>query len=85
MAPAVVVFVLAGLMGLPFLRRAGLSRRELLVIYSLLLVTFVNSLSARVPSVPAVPLGPLAIGLVVGDLVNEGLWAAVALLTSGRV
>ncbi len=38
MTPVVTLFVLAGMMGLPFFRRAGLSRRELLVIYSVLLV-----------------------------------------------
>ena len=38
MAPVVVLFVLAGLMGLPVVRRIGLTRRELLVIYCVLLV-----------------------------------------------
>jgi hypothetical protein len=38
MAPVVVLFVLTGLTGLPVLRRVGLSRRELLALYSILLV-----------------------------------------------
>ena len=38
MAPVVVLFLLAGAMSLPLLGRVGLSRRELLVIYSILLV-----------------------------------------------
>ena len=38
MAPVVVLFALAGAMSLPLLRRVGLTRRELLVIYSILLV-----------------------------------------------
>jgi len=28
---------------------------------------------------------PLAIGLIVGDVTNTGLWAAVALATRGRM
>ena len=28
---------------------------------------------------------PFAVGLVVGDLLNTGLWAAVAVITQGRV
>jgi hypothetical protein len=28
---------------------------------------------------------PLAIGFIVGDLLNRGVWAAVALVTMGRV
>ncbi len=38
MAPVVALFLLTAAMGLPLFRRAGLSRRELLVIYSVLLV-----------------------------------------------
>ena len=38
MTPVVVLFVLAGAAGLPVLRRVGLTRREVLVIYSMLLV-----------------------------------------------
>lgn len=38
MAPVVLLFALTAVAGLPFLRRAGLTRRELLVIYSVLLV-----------------------------------------------
>ena len=38
MTPAVVLFLLTGAMGLPFFRRARLSRRELLVVYCMLLV-----------------------------------------------
>ncbi|UCC68513.1 MAG: hypothetical protein JSV79_00835 [Armatimonadota bacterium] len=36
--PVVALFVLTALMGMPLLRRAGLSRRELLVVYCMLLV-----------------------------------------------
>ena len=36
--PAVVLFLLTALMGIPALRRAGLTRRELLVVYAILLV-----------------------------------------------
>jgi len=28
---------------------------------------------------------PLAIGLIVGDLVNQGIWSIVAIATQGRV
>ena len=38
MAPVVVLFALTGAMSLPFFRRAGLTRRELLVVYVILLV-----------------------------------------------
>ncbi|MFB3881923.1 MAG: DUF6785 family protein [Armatimonadota bacterium] len=38
MAPVVLLFLLTALMGAPLLRRAGLSRRELLVVYSVVLV-----------------------------------------------
>lgn len=38
MAPVVSLFLLTAAMGTPFLRRTGLSRRELLVVYSILLV-----------------------------------------------
>ncbi len=38
MAPVVLLFLLAAAAGAPFLRRVGFSRRELLVVYSILLV-----------------------------------------------
>jgi len=38
MTPVVVLFALAAAMGLPVLRRAGLTRRELLVVYCVMLV-----------------------------------------------
>ncbi len=38
MAPVVLLFVLAGIMATPVLRRAALTRRELLTVYSILLV-----------------------------------------------
>lgn len=37
-APAILLFLLTAVMGLPVLRRVGLSRRELLTIYSVVLV-----------------------------------------------
>jgi len=38
-APVTLLFVMTGLMGLPLFRRVGLTRRELLVVYSILLVS----------------------------------------------
>jgi hypothetical protein len=40
-APGAVLFLLTGLMGLPILRRTGLTRRELLTVYCIVCVAFV--------------------------------------------